>query len=75
MVAQELVNTLFDHIKEQNALTSDEALARHIGVPGMYIWRWRRGEYSASTKILLPLVALYGTPAHSEPRQIAQTHA
>jgi hypothetical protein len=55
-----LINNLFDHIKEQHALPSDSALARHIGVPDMYIWRWRRGEFGTSTDVLAPLLITYG---------------
>lgn len=55
----ELINSLFDRIKEQEQFTSDSALARHIGVPDMYIWRWRRGEYGASLRILAPLLITY----------------
>lgn len=56
-----LVNALFDHLKSKHNLSSDSALARHMGVPDMYIWRWRRGEFGASLKVLAPLLVDYGT--------------
>lgn len=55
----QLINGLFDRLKEQHGLRSDSALARHIGVPDMYIHRWRRGEFSTSTRILAPLLVHY----------------
>ena len=54
-----MINALFDAIKEANGLSSDSALARHIDVPDMYVWRWRRGEVSASFKVLAPLLVTY----------------
>lgn len=69
-----LINSLFDHIKEQHNLPSDSALARHIGVPDMYIWRWRRGEFGTSTDVLAPLLITYGPTipqSNLAPAQIA----
>lgn len=59
-----LVNTLFDHLKAKHNLSSDSALARWMGVPDMYIWRWRRGEFGVSLKVLAPLLADYGSVIH-----------
>lgn len=56
-----LVNTLFDHLKAKHNLSSDSALARHMGVPDMYIWRWRRGEFGTSLRVLAPLLVDYGS--------------
>ena len=55
----QLINGLFDRLKEQHGLKSDSALARHIGVPDMYIYRWRRGEFATSLRILAPLLVDY----------------
>ena len=52
----ELINALFDRIKEQHQLRSDAALARHMGVHDMNIMRWRRGEFGTSLKVLAPLL-------------------
>lgn len=59
--AQDLVNQLFDHIKTDHRLKSDSALAKHIGVPDMYIYRWRRGEFAPSLRILAPLLVHYSS--------------
>jgi hypothetical protein len=69
--AQELVNQLLDTIKEQHQLPSEAALARHIGVSAMYIWRWRRGQYGTSTSVLLPLSLHYACTLHGGPAKIA----
>lgn len=58
-ITTDLINTLFDQIKEQNKLRSDAALARHIGVNDMAIHRWRRGEISPSLRIIGPLLVAY----------------
>lgn len=74
--ARALINDLFDTIKGRHGLTSDGALARHIGVPEMYIWRWRRGAYGTSTSVLLPLILAYGPLSQSAaPAQSAETAA
>lgn len=57
--ATEMINALFDAIKIQNNLTSDSALARHMGVHDMAIWRWRRGEFGTSLKVIGPLLVDY----------------
>lgn len=68
--AVELINVLFDQLKERYALTSDAALARHIGVHDMNIMRWRRGEFGTSLKVLAPLLV-----SHSETLKASQIHA
>lgn len=57
--ALDLVNALFDQIKADHDLKSDSALARHIGVPDMYVYRWRRGEFAISLRVLAPLLVHY----------------
>lgn len=64
-----LINSLFDTLKEQHCLKSDSALARHIGVPDMYIYRWRRGEFATSLKVLAPYLVHYNPVA--DPIEIA----
>lgn len=54
-----LINTLFDQIKTKHQLASDSALARHIGVNDMAIWRWRRGEFGVSMRVIGPLLVDY----------------
>lgn len=54
-----LINTLFDQIKAKHSLSSDSALARHIGVNDMAIWRWRRGEFGVSMRVIGPLLVDY----------------
>lgn len=55
----QLINTLFDQIKQQQQLRSDAALARYLGVNDMAIRRWRRGEISPSLRIIGPLLVDY----------------
>lgn len=59
--ARRLVNQLFDQIKVEQDLKNDSALARHIGVPDMYIYRWRKGEFAPSFRILAPLLVHYSS--------------
>ena len=63
--ALDLVNALFDQIKTDLSLKSDSALARHIGVPDMYVYRWRKGEFATSLRVLAPLLVHY-SPAISQ---------
>jgi hypothetical protein len=55
----DLINKVFDQIKQRHQLRSDAALARHIGVNDMAIRRWRRGEISPSLRIVGPLLINY----------------
>lgn len=55
----DLINNAFDHIKTQNNLRSEAALARHLGVNDMAIRRWRRGEISPSLRIIGPVLIDY----------------
>ncbi len=54
-----LVNQTFDKARTTLDLSSDEKLARHLGVSNVAIYRWRKGELSRPAKILIPLVAQY----------------
>lgn len=56
----DLINALFDQIKIDHQLKSDSALARFIQVPDMYIYRWRKGEYATSLRVLTPFLVRYG---------------
>lgn len=60
MTAQELVNALFDHIRDEHNLTSDDQLRPFLGgVSDTQIWRWRDGQLGKLGRILLPLVHKY----------------
>jgi DNA-binding transcriptional regulator YiaG len=52
-----LVNQTLDHIRTEKQLTSDEALARHLDVSNVAVYRWRHGTLPKAARILLPLVA------------------
>jgi hypothetical protein len=63
LVAQ--INALFDRIKREHYLTSDDALRRYleaatgIKLSEMTIYRWRRGEYPKGLEVLGPQLVLY----------------
>lgn len=60
MTAQELVNALFDHLREEHGLTSDEQLSPYLGgISDTQIWRWRDGQLGKLGPILLPLIFQY----------------
>ena len=49
-----VINEFLNSIRQRENLASDTALARYLGTHPMNISRWRKGEVSASTAILLP---------------------
>jgi hypothetical protein len=59
MTAKELINRLFDHIREINGFTSDEQLTSLIKVSDTQIWRWRDGQLGKIGPVLFPLILQY----------------
>ena len=50
-----VVNDLLDRARKTHGCTSDERLAKELGVSDMAIYRWRRGILDKSARVLLPL--------------------
>lgn len=49
------IEQLLDATRARYNLSSDEKLARLLGVSGQAIYRWRRGEIDKSARILATL--------------------
>jgi transcriptional regulator with XRE-family HTH domain len=47
------LNALLDAYRDRHGITSDEKLAKRLGVSDQAIYRWRRGEIASSALILL----------------------
>lgn len=67
MTAKDLVNALFDHIREINGFTSDEQLTTVIKVSDTQIWRWRDGQLGKIGPVLFPLILQYHDILTAEP--------
>ena len=46
---------LLDATRERHGISSDEKLARWLGVSDQAIYRWRRGQIDKSARIMLTL--------------------
>jgi len=46
---------LLDRVRERYNITSDEKLAKILGVSDQAIYRWRRGHFNKSTRVILSL--------------------
>ena len=46
---------LLDTTRELHGISSDEKLAKLLGVSGQSIYRWRRGQIDKSARIILTL--------------------
>jgi transcriptional regulator with XRE-family HTH domain len=57
----EILNT----VRERQGITSDEKLARYLGVSDQAIYRWRRGQIDKSARILVTLTRQLLQPASS----------
>lgn len=49
------VVALLDRVRERYNITSDEKLAQALGVSDQAIYRWRRGQFNKSTRVILSL--------------------
>jgi hypothetical protein len=60
MDTTKLINDLFDHLREEHGLTSDEQLRPYLGgVSDTQIWRWRDGQLGKIGPVLFPLILKY----------------
>lgn len=50
------IEQLLDKTRERYGITSDEKLARLLGVSGQAIYRWRRGQIDRSARVLATLM-------------------
>lgn len=50
------IEQLLDRTRERYGITSDEKLARLLGVSGQAIYRWRRGQIDRSARVLATLM-------------------
>ncbi len=46
---------LLDRVRERYNISSDEKLAKILGVSDQAIYRWRRGQFNKSTRVILSL--------------------
>ena len=51
-----IVNQTLDLVRQQQKITSDNALAKHLQVSDLAIYRWRNGELPKAARILIPLI-------------------
>lgn len=52
----DIVNRTLDQVRAEQRISSDEALARYLGVSNVAVYRWRNGVLPKAARILLPLV-------------------
>ena len=57
----EAVNLALDRVKAAHTL-NEGALADHLAIDRMTLWRWRNGQYSALFRNLIPITVLVNTP-------------
>lgn len=50
------IQQLLDKTRERHGITSDEKLARLLGVSDQAIYRWRRGQIDKSARVLATLM-------------------
>lgn len=50
------ISALLDETRQRHGLTSDEKLARLLGVSDQAIYRWRRGQIDKSARVLATLM-------------------
>jgi hypothetical protein len=53
------INALLDHVRAVHGLTSDDALAKELGVNNMIVYRLRRGIMQKGARVLFTLVTQY----------------
>lgn len=63
-----LVNNLLDRVRLERGLSSDDKLAKALGVSDTTIYRWRTGTLDKSARVLLPLVIGYTQPLDNTPQ-------
>ena len=59
------VKQLLDRTRERHGLSSDEKLAKFLGVSDQAIYRWRRGQIDKSARILATLMREQNCPTNS----------
>lgn len=64
-ITDEEIRSLLNAARERYKLSSDEKLARLLGVSDQAIYRWRRGQIDKSARILAVLARQH-TPPCSE---------
>jgi transcriptional regulator with XRE-family HTH domain len=50
------ISALLDEARQRHGLSSDEKLARLLGVSDQAIYRWRRGQIDKSARVLATLM-------------------
>lgn len=56
-----IINALLNKVREEQGLTSDEALSRVLDVSILSIYRWRKGYISPSARKLIPLALKFAS--------------
>lgn len=65
IIGTEEIVHLLNTTRERHGITSDEKLARYLGVSDQSIYRWRRGQIDKSARILVTLVRQILQPTSS----------
>lgn len=56
MTPEQIITTLLDQIQKENNIKTQEELAAHLKTNRVALFRWKRGQFDTSTRILLPLL-------------------
>jgi transcriptional regulator with XRE-family HTH domain len=65
IIGTEEITEILNTTRERHGITSDEKLARYLGVSDQAIYRWRRGQIDKSARILVTLTRQLLQPASS----------
>lgn len=66
LIDTDVIKSLLDAARKRYALSSDEKLARLLGVSDQAIYRWRRGQIDRSARALVTLMGDPDIVAHVE---------
>lgn len=66
LIDTDVIKNLLDAARKRYQLSSDEKLARLLGVSDQAIYRWRRGQIDRSARALVTLMGDPDIVAHVE---------
>lgn len=56
MTPEQIITILLDQIAKENDLKTQEQLAAFLKTNRVALFRWKRGQFDTSTRILLPIL-------------------